>query len=237
MGIFKKISDVFRSNINDALSKAEDPEKMLNQTIIDMKEQYAKAKRQVTVAVADEKRLKAQYEKQVKEAESWHKKAQLALQSNREDLAKQALSKRNEAQKLAEEYNIPWEKQKKSTEALKDSLRKLDSKINEAERKKNLLVARQKRAEAQKQIHETMSGITETSAFDTFDRMAEKVDQIEAQAEAAEEMAELEEGTDLEDEFKQLGTGVDVNDDLALLKAEMGLLPEAKEEEEEKKEE
>lgn len=236
MGIFDRISSIFKANVNAALSKAEDPERMLNQTIVDMKEQYAKAKKQVTVAIADEKRLKRKYQEAQKEADSWQNKAKLALQNNREDLAREALSRKNEHQKLANEFKVQWEKQKQSTDALKKALGNLERKISEAERKKNLLVARQKRAEAQKNIHETMSGISDTGAFDTFDRMSEKIDQLEAEAEAAEDIAQLETGEDLEEEFEQLGAA-DVEDDLLAMKKEMGLLPEASETQEEKKEE
>jgi phage shock protein A len=238
MGIFDRISSIFKANMNAALSKAEDPEKMLNQTIVDMKEQYAKAKKQVTVAIADEKRLKKKYQEAKKEADSWQNKAKLALQNNREDLAREALSRKSEHQKLANEFKVQWDKQKQSTDALKKALSNLERKISEAERKKNLLVARQKRAEAQKNIHETMSGISDTGAFDTFDRMTEKIDQLEAEAEAAEDIAQLETGESLEDEFEQLGAA-DVEDDLLAMKKEMGLLPEASETgtEEEKKEE
>ena len=110
--------------------------------------------------------------------------------------------------------------------SLKKALTGLERKIGEAERKKNLLIARKKRAEAQKSIHETMAGISDIGAFDTFDRMAEKIDQLEAEAEAAEDIAALESHSDLDEQFAQLGSA-SVEDDLLLMKKEMGLLPEA----------
>lgn len=236
MSIFSRLSSLIKANVNSLLSKAEDPEKMLGQTIVEMREQYAKAKKQVTVAIADEKRLKRKYEKEAKEADSWTKKAKLALQNNREDLAREALTRKKEHTKLANEYKVQWEKQKKATDTLKQTLSKLERKIGEADRKKNLLIARQKRAEAQKNIQETMSGISDTSAFETFDRMSEKVDQIEAEAEAATEMAELESGEDLEEEFAELGAA-DVEDDLLMMKKEMGLLTEGEKKKEDEQNE
>src|SRR6266568_4820912 len=128
MGIFSRLAQLIKSNINDLNSKSEDPEKMLNQVVLDMNNQLVEAKKQVAASIADEK--------------------------------------------------------------LKMALRMLNDKIEEAKRKKNVLVARKKRAEAQKAIQETMSGLKDQSAFETFDRMAQKIDQLEAEAEAGEELAE-----------------------------------------------
>jgi len=220
---------MIKSNINHLISKAEDPEKMLNQTIIEMKEQYAKAKSQVTQAVADEKRLKQRYEKEMELSKEWEEKAKLALQRGREDLAREAVARRNEHQQLANEYKLQWDKQKQATDGLKNQLQTLNRKIDEADRKKNLLIARKKRAEAQKSIHQTISGLSDTSAFDTFDRMAEKVDQLEAEADASADMAALEAGSNLEDQFAELTTGTGaVESDLLELKKSMGLLEEGK---------
>ncbi|RMH68352.1 MAG: PspA/IM30 family protein [Gemmatimonadetes bacterium] len=229
MGLFSRLSTMIKSNINHLISKAEDPEKMLNQTIIEMKEQYAKAKSQVTQAVADEKRLKQRYEKEMELSKEWEEKAKLALQRGREDLAREAVARRNEHQQLANEYKLQWDKQKQATDGLKNQLQTLNRKIDEADRKKNLLIARKKRAEAQKSIHQTISGLSDTSAFDTFDRMAEKVDQLEAEADASADMAALEAGSNLEDQFAELTTGTGaVESDLLELKKSMGLLEEGK---------
>src|SRR3989442_3269775 len=96
MGIFDRLSTLIRSNINDLISRAENPEKMLNQLIVDMRTQLAKAKQQVASAIADEKRLSAQAEQEKKLAEDWEKRAVLAVQGRRGDLAQQALLRRNE---------------------------------------------------------------------------------------------------------------------------------------------
>src|SRR5918996_3939078 len=96
MGIFDRFSTLLRSNINDLISRAENPEKMLNQLIVDMRSQLAKAKQQVAAAIADEKRLGAQVEQEKKAAEDWEKRAVLAVQESRDDLAKQALVRHTE---------------------------------------------------------------------------------------------------------------------------------------------
>ena len=156
MGIFQKLSMLLRSNINDAIARAENPEKMLNQVLIDMREQLAKAKQEVAVAIADERKLKAQLEDEQKLANDWEHRAMLAVREGRDDLAKQALLRQQEHGERAMALGETWRRQAEETEKLKDSLRQLNDKIEEAKRKKNLLVAQQKRAQAQKRIHETM---------------------------------------------------------------------------------
>ena len=222
MGIFKRLSDIIKANLNDLLNRAEDPEKMLNQMLVEMKEQLADAKRQVAVAIADEKKLKRQLDAQVEEATKWEQRAMAALQAGKEDLAKQALARRNEAQGLAQQYQEQWEKQAEAVEALKTALRGLNQKIEEAKRRKDLLIARKKRAEAQRQIQETLQGIGQSSAFETFERMEQKVLEAEAQAEASVDLnAELA-GLDLEDQFKGLETTA-LDTDLAELRSRMGM--------------
>src|SRR5256885_9222063 len=89
MGIFDRLSTLIRSNINDLINRAENPEKMLNQLIVDMRSQLAKAKQQVAAAIADEKRLSAQVDTEKKSAEDWERRAVLAVQEGRGDLAEQ----------------------------------------------------------------------------------------------------------------------------------------------------
>jgi len=149
MGIFDRISAVLRSNINDLISRAEDPEKMLHQIIIDMRSQLSKAKQQVAGAIADEKRLKDQVDSEYKLAAEWEQRAMLAVKQGADDLAKQALMRNNEHLTHGQTLEATWQQHQAETEKLKNSLRDLNDKIEEARRKKNLLVARQKRSEAQ----------------------------------------------------------------------------------------
>ena len=220
MGIFDRVSRVFKANVNAALDKAEDPEKMLNQVTTEMQEQLITVKQQVATTIALEKRLHKDYENAREQAESWEQKATAALKQDKEDLAREALVRRNEHANLAEDYKVQWEKQKVAVEGLKENLRTLERKIEEAGRKKDLLIARQKRAKAQKLIHETMSGMKENSAFESFERMEQKVADTEARADATAEVAEISQDP-LEKEFSELEKG-NVDDDLAALKAKMG---------------
>ena len=221
MSVFSRMSTIFKANVNEALTKAEDPEKVLNQVIIEMNEQLVDTKQKVAAAIADEKRLQRQYQETAEQAKGWEEKATIAVEKERDDLAREALARRNEAQQLADEYKIQWDKQRQAVDQLKEHLRALELKIGEAGRKKNLLIARQKRATAQKQIHETMAGMKDSGAFNTFDRMEQKVGDIEARADAAAEMADFERDP-LEDEFAALEKNDNVDDDLAALKAKLG---------------
>jgi phage shock protein A len=232
MGLFNKISTLFKSNINDLIARAENPEKMLNQIILDMKEQLAKAKREVAAAIADERKLRSQLDEEIKQAREWERRAMLAVKEGRDDLAKQALVRQQEHAQRAAVLEQTWSGQAGETESLKAALRQLNDKIEEAKRKRNLLIAKQKRAQAQKRIHETMSGLSDSSAFEAFNRMAEKIEEQERQAVASAEVSEALSGDTLESEFVQLesGGGGDVDAKLMALKQEMGLLPGGKEE-------
>lgn len=225
MGIFERFSTMIRSNLNDLISRAENPEKMLNQLILDMKSQLAKAKQEAAAAIADEKKLQADAEALRKQAEDWERRAMLAVQEGRDDLAKQALLRYNEALQGAQQLHETWLKHKADTENLKLQLRQLNDKIEEAKRKKNILVARAKRAEAQQRIQETMSGMSDRSAFESFDRMAEKIEAIERKAIAAAELQQEFQGDDLMQQFRQLEYKGSADQQLLELKAKMGMLP------------
>ncbi len=227
MGIFNKLSTLIRSNLNDLIARAEDPEKMLNQVILDMREQLTKAKQEVAVAIADERRLKAQVEEEFKHSQDWERRAMLAIRQERDDLARQALLRQQEHADRAQTLHETWQKHAAETEKLKDALRQLNTKIEEARRKKNLLVAQQKRAQAQKRIHETMSGLSDKSAFDAFDRMAERIQENERRALAAAEVSDELSGDPLEREFAALDKGSSGDADMRLLdlKQKMGMLP------------
>jgi len=228
MGIFDRLSTLLRSNINDLISSAENPEKMLNQILVDMRSQLAKAKQQVAAAIADEKRLRDQADNERKQADDWEKRAMLAVNEGRDDLAKQALVRQGEHAAHAEQLEVTWQAHQAETEKLKASLRDLNDKIEEAKRKKNLLLARQRRAQAQKRIAETMSSLSEKSAFEAFARMEERIEQNERQIKASAEIDEEFQGDRLAKDFKQLEkTAGTMSADMQLLalKQKMGMLP------------
>lgn len=225
MSIISRFTTMIKSWLNYLIGRAEDPEKMLNQMLLEMQEQLISAKRQVAIAIADEKRLSKQYQDEVATANDWERRAMMAVSAGNDGLAQQALERKAEHAQLAQGYSENWTAQKIAVENLKTALTTLNDKVEEARRKKNLLVARVKRAEAQQTIATTMSSLSQNNALDSFNRMSEKIDQIEAEASATSELAELEHD-DLSRQFKdleRLNASSAGSDALAALKAKMGV--------------
>ncbi len=207
MGVFKRIKRVFKANMNSAMDKAENPEKMLTQVLIEMNEQLIESKKSVASAIADEKRLERQMRNNQSLSREWEDKAKLAVKAGKDDLAREALVRKQEYDSVYLQYKEQWEIQHESVEKLKIVLKQLQRKIEEAQRKKNLLIARAKRARAQKRIQETMTSIDDSSAFEVFDKMSEKVDRLEAENEAIMELSESGDvKDDLESKFAALET-------------------------------
>jgi phage shock protein A len=229
MGIFSRLKTLISSNVNDLINKAEKPEKMLNQLLIDMNTQLIESKKAVAMAIADEKKLEREVQNQEAQAKDWERKAMLAVQAGKDDLAREALLRKQEYENNYAEYKKQWDAQRTSVEQLKVSLRELQNKIDEAQRKKNLLVARAKRAEAQQKIQSTISSVAgNRTAFDTFDRMTAKVDQMEAEAEAAKELDDLSANAGLEKRFAELEKSDTAADQMLLnLKEKMKALPDS----------
>jgi phage shock protein A len=226
MGFFARLAAILRSNLNDLISGSEEPEKMLNQVILDMNQQLTEAKKQVAIAIADEKGLAKQVEQGRATVEGWQKKAMLAVRASDDTLAKEALLRKKEHESLTAQLEDQWRKQQAAADHLKTALRALNHKIEEAKRKKAVLIARKRRAEAMKKIQETMSGLSDASAFETFDRMARKIDQMEAEAEASAELAEEATGDVLSHKFAELEATRGADAELIELKRRMGILPE-----------
>ena len=227
MGIFQRLGQLIRSNVNALITKAENPEKMLEQVMIDMNKQLVEAKKQVAGAIADEKRLQKQWENEVREARRWEENAMKAIRAGDDALAKEALNRKRQHAELADQFKQQHEGQRRAVEQLKLALQQLAAKIEEAQRKKTLLIARKKRAEAQKAINETLQGISDAGGFETFKRMEERIDQMAAEAEAGIELHSEMSGADVEQKFRALEAGAGADMELEALKRKMGLLPPA----------
>lgn len=223
MGMFSRISDIFKSNVNDALDKAEDPEKMLKQMVLEMEESVNKATLAVANAIANERGLQRKLEKQREVSADWQQKAVQALQAGREDLAKAALEKKAIAEKNVADL-APIQAQAATTSAaMRQQLDTLKNKLDEARSRQSTLIARSQAAKAQKQIAQTFSGVG-GDAFSKFDKFEGKIEKLESEAEAFEQLAG--ENTNLEQEFKKLSSSATVDADLLALKQQMGMLPE-----------
>jgi phage shock protein A len=216
MGFFDRLSRLLRAILNDLVSKAEDPAKILDQSVADMQSDLVKLRTAVATAIASQKRLQNQAEQAEFQSKNWLNKAELALKENREDLAREALSRRKTYQDTATALNAQLSSQAGQVETLKKSLTALEGKIAEAKTKKDMLKARSQAAQAQEQLQSAVSGLGTNNAMAAFEQMEEKVLQQEARSQAAAELA----GADLESQFAAL-EGSDVDDELAALKTRL----------------
>lgn len=229
MGIFSRVTDIFKSNVNDALDKAEDPEKMLKQMVLEMEESVNKTTLAVAQGIANEKNLFKQLNKANEDVVEWQEKAKKALIAGREDLAKQALEKKAISQKNVQDLTPIHQQAKEMADKMKAQLDQLKMKLDEARQRQSTLIARSQSAKAQKLINQSFSGVG-SDAFSKFDKFEGKIEVLEAEAEAYGHLAEGDKS--LEDEFRLLDAS-NSDDELLKLKAEMGLLeaPKSKSEE------
>ncbi|EAW36708.1 PspA/IM30 family protein [Lyngbya sp. PCC 8106] len=217
MGLFDRISRVVRSNLNDMVSKAEDPEKILEQTLIEMQEDLVQLRQAVAQAIASQKRSQQQYNQSQSQSNQWLSRAQLALQKGDENLAREALQRKKSYEEQANTVKLTLDQQTAQVDTLKRNLIQLESKISEAKTKKNMLKARAQAAKANEQLQGMLGGIDASGGMAAFERMEEKVLQMEARSQAVGELA----GADLDSQFKALEAGSGVDDELEALKVQM----------------
>jgi len=216
MGFFDRLSRLLRANLNDLVSKAEDPSKILDQSVADMQADLVRLRQAVATAIASQKRLQNQADQASSQDKLWMEKAELALRQNREDLAREALTRRKTYADTAATLNAQISGQAGQVETLKRSLTALEGKIAEAKTKKDMLKARAQAAQAQEQLQSAVSGLGTNSSMAAFDQMEEKVLAMEARSQAVAELA----GADLESQFAAL-EGSSVDDELAALRTRM----------------
>ncbi len=221
MGLFDRIGRVIKANLNDIVSKAEDPEKILEQAIIEMQEDLVQLRQAVASAMATQKRTEKQYNDTDTQAKQWEQRAILALQKGDENLARQALERKKSFAENAATLKASLDQQIQQIDGLKRNLISVESKISEAKTKKDMLKARLNAAKAQEQLGDVTGkfGSSSTSAMAAFERMEEKVLMQEAKAQSAGELA----GNDLEQQFAMLESGSGVDDELAALKAQLSI--------------
>jgi phage shock protein A len=217
MGIFDRLWRVIRANINSLVGAAEDPEKILEQAVMDMQEDLVQLRQAVAGAIAAQKRTERQCSQAESTAAEWYQRAQLALQKGEENLAREALTRKKSYQETATAMKASLGQQNAVVTQLKENMRALESKISEAKSKKDMYIARARSAKASERLQEMMGNLNTGSALSAFERMEEKVIQLESRSEA---IAEL--GTnDLEKKFLSLEGAEDVDSELAAMKAQM----------------
>lgn len=221
MGIFDRIGRVIKANVNDMIDKAEDPEKVLEQSIREMGDDLVKMRQAVAQAIAAQKRTEQQYQKNLGESNMWQQRAQLALSKGEETLAREALVRKKTYSDTATTLKTQLDGQVQQIDSLRRNLTALESKISEAKTKKDMLKARMSAAKANQQLQNTIGTIGNSSAMAAFERMEDKVLQMEAVSQSSAELAGM--GEDIK--WAQLEGGSDVEDELAMMKAQLSGTP------------
>jgi phage shock protein A len=218
MALLERVATLVRANLNDIIDKAEEPEKMIKQVMLDMQNQLLQVKTQVAIAIADQHLLeKKQRENQEKTAE-WVRKAELAVDKKEDDLARAAIERSLSYKSLAANFADQVADQTVQVENLKTALRKLEQKLAEAQAKSDVLIAQHRRARALNKAGDASLAMGNASNTDAFDRMKGKVQRDEALSQAKAELT----GDSIEDRFASLEKEEEVNRLLAELKAKRG---------------
>ncbi len=213
-----RIRDLISANLNTMLDRAEDPEKMLNEYLRQLNSNLNEAKISVASAMADETKLHSKMVEHQSQADQWQSKAEAAMRAADEDLARQALARKLQAQKLADGYRQQFESQDQQVEELQEALIKLESRIAEARSRRELIIAKQNRAQTQEAIQRTVRGLGDINAMDRMSQLEERVDDRLNRADA---MDTLNRGT-LESRFEDLEQNQELDAELAALKRSMG---------------
>jgi len=215
MALLERVSTLVRANLNDLIDRAEHPEKMIKQVMLDMQNQLMQVKTQVAIAIADEHLLlKKQNENEEKAAE-WNRKAELAVDKKQDDLARVALERGLACRQMGQGFAQQVSDQKTQVETLKSALRKLEQKLQEAQSKSELMMAQHRRSRALSKTSDARMAAGGGVAVATFDRMKHKVSRAEAVSQAKAELA----GDDFEDRLAALGREDEIDKMLSELKA------------------
>lgn len=214
MGVMDRLSRLIRANVNDLIDQAEDPEKMIDQILRDMQENMATARSQVAAMIAQEKELEADLNENRRLAEEWGRKAQRAVEAGKDDLAREALRRKRDTEENARVYASQLDVQEGAVSKLKEQLRQLESKYQSTLSQRDSMVARQRRAQAQRQVAQSITVFSPLDPSSELERMERRIRSDEAQAAAAIEAGE----TGYDAQFKELEMDVDIEDELEQLK-------------------
>jgi phage shock protein A len=220
MGLLERVSTLIRANLNDMIDRAEDPEKMIKQVILDMENQYLQVKTQVAVSIADQHILEKKQREQEGAGKDWMRKAEIAVDKAQDDLARAALDRYQTSIRLAQSFHDQVNDQKGQVQTLKTALIKLEAKLEEAKSKREMLIARHHRSIALDKAAKAQVAVGEDSKNNAFDRLKERVNHSEATAAAEVELL----SDDIVEKLNRLDRDTEVDRLLADLKSRRGLL-------------
>jgi len=229
MNMGERFARLVKSNVNELMNNMEDPEKLLEQAVQDMQKDLIKVRQAYAEVSASTKRMEEQIRLAETEAAKWYERAQLALSKGEDELAREALTRRKQQLEMSDSLKDQVEGQQGSITTLYESMKELEAKMAEAKAKKDQIIARARTAKATTKVNDMLSGVGSTSSMAAFDRMTEKVDQLEAQADVSKQLAASApgsgSGTTIDQQFKALESGSAVDDELAAMKRAQGMLP------------
>lgn len=188
MGLLERVGTLIRANLNDMIDRAEDPEKMIKQVILDMENQYLQVKTQVAVSIADQHMLEKKLKENEDGGKDWMRKAELAVDKSEDDLARAALDRFQTTARLAQSFREQVDDQRAQVELLKSALQKLEAKLDEAKQKRDLLIARHRRGVALGKAARAGTALGDQSKSAAFDRLKDRVHHTEAVATAEVEL-------------------------------------------------
>mmetsp|Transcript_15319 Transcript_15319/g.21860 ORF Transcript_15319/g.21860 Transcript_15319/m.21860 type:complete len:313 (+) Transcript_15319:90-1028(+) len=225
MNLFDRFSRVAKSNLNNVLKQLEDPEKVMSQALEDMQNDLVKIRQSYAEVTATQRRLLKQKEQADTMAQDWYARAQLALKKGNEELAREALNRRQQQLDAAQNIDEQIQTQNSAIDRLYEGMQALESKILESKAKKDQMIARARTAQSTQKVNDMLSGMTGSTAADAFTRMEEKVEALEASAEVSAEMGSIggkalpgSTESNLEREFAMLEGASAVDDELNKLK-------------------
>ena len=194
MGLLERVTTLIRANLNDMIDRAEDPEKMIKQVILDMENQYLQVKTQVAVSIADQHMLEKKLTENQDTGKDWMRKAEVAVDKSEDDLARAALDRYQTSLRLAQSYREQVDDQKAQVETLKGALQKLEQKLEEAKSKRDLPLARHRRSIALGKAARAQTAVGDQSKSGSFDRLKDRVHHSEAVATAEVEIIDADAG-------------------------------------------
>jgi phage shock protein A len=219
MGLLERVSTLIRANLNDLVDRAEDPEKLIKQVILDMENQFLQVKTQLAVSIADQHMLEKKLHENEDTARDWMRKAEIAVDKLHDDLARAALDRFQTSQRLAQSYREQVDDQKAQVEGLKGALVKLELKLDEAKSKRDLLLARHRRSLSLGKAAQAQTMLGDNSKSATFERLKDRVHHSEAVATAEVDLL----NDDMGERLTRLDRDAEVDRLLAELKARRGL--------------
>jgi phage shock protein A len=219
MGLLERVGTLIRANLNDLIDRAEDPEKMIKQIILDMENQYLQVKTQVAVSIADQHLLEKKFKENQDGGNDWMRKAERSVDKGEDDLARAALDRFQTSLRLAQSYKEQVDDQKTQVETLKGALMKLEQKLDEAKSKRDLLLARHRRSLALGKAARAQTAMGDNSKSASFERMKDRVNHTEAVATAEVELLTDDTG----ERLSRIDRDTEVDRLLADLKSRRGL--------------